>query len=374
MRRDDPASYPARVMLAVVGLTPQVVTETLHALVVARRPGFRPTRLRLVTTGEGAERIRLQLLEPDSGAFGDFARQHAPDLAGILAASTIDVLEAPDGRALDDIATAEAAVRAADRIVAIVREETGRPDASIWASIAGGRKTMGFLLGYAMSLFGRLQDRLSHVLVNAPFEGHAGFFFPPRRPRVIFSQRDGRPVRTDDARIVLHEIPFLRLREGLPRRLLQGRVGFASTIAEAQSALEPARLVLRIAHCVAECGGRRVRLPPVEFAFLLWLARRRLDGAPSGGAVNWRTAEASEFLRSHAVVARGTAQATRVQSALKISIPKEWLEQRVTRINKLFKDALGLAAGPYLLCKVGSRPSTSHGLSPELADVRIVEQ
>jgi CRISPR-associated protein (TIGR02584 family) len=374
VKREDPSSYPARVLLAVVGLTPQVVTETLHALVISRRPAFRPTRLRLVTTGEGAERIRLQLLDRDSGAFQDFSRQYAPELSSILSNATVDVLDGSDGDALDDIADADASSRAADRIVAIVREETARPDASIWASIAGGRKTMGFLLGYAMSLFGRRQDRLSHVLVNAPFEGHAGFFFPPRVPKVIFAQRDGKPVRTDDARIVLHEIPFLRLRDGLPTRMLQGRAGFAATIAEAQSALQPARLLLHVANCTAQCGKRHVRVPPVEFAFLLWLARRRRDGAPSGGAVNWRTADASEFLLAHALVARGTAQAARVRMALKLGMPKEWLEQRITRINKLFEDALGLAAGPYLLRRVGVRPTTSHGLSPELTEVRIVEK
>jgi CRISPR-associated protein (TIGR02584 family) len=45
-------------------------------------------------------------------------------------------------------------------------------------SIAGGRKSMGFFAGYAFSLFGRTQDRLSHVLVNDPFESFPDFYFP----------------------------------------------------------------------------------------------------------------------------------------------------------------------------------------------------
>jgi hypothetical protein len=232
---------------------------------------------------------------------------------------------------------------------------------------------MGFLLGYAMSLFGRRQDRLSHVLVSAPFEDHPGFFFPPRKPRVIFAQRDNRPVRTDDARISLAEIPFLRLREGLPRRLLEGKAGFAATIAEAQSAIEPAKMTLLVDEACVVCGETRVRMPPVDFAFLLWLARRRLAGAPDGGAMNWRNARASDFLREHSRVARGAAQAGRVHAALKLGIPKEWFEQRITRINKLFEDALGLAAGAYMIRKSGARPSTSHGLPADLATVTIME-
>ena len=32
---------------------------------------------------------------------------------------------------------------------------------------------MGFYLGYALSLYGRTQDRLSHVLVSSPYESRA---------------------------------------------------------------------------------------------------------------------------------------------------------------------------------------------------------
>ncbi len=373
MTRADPATFPRRVLLAVVGLTPQVVTETLYALAVQRRPAFIPTRLRLVTTSEGAERIRLQLLDPESGAFAAFASQYAPELHRVLEESVIDVLRRPDGQEFADTADEEASAHAADRIASIAREETAQADAAIWASIAGGRKTMGFLLGYAMSLFGRRQDRLSHVLVNAPFEGHPGFFFPPRKPQVIFAQRDNRPARTDDARISLAEIPFLRLREGLPRRLLEGKAGYAVTIAEAQSVLEPARMTIIVGQACVLCGDARIRMPPVDLAFTLWLARRRLAGAPDGGAINWRTARVPDFLQEHARVARGAAQASRVRATLKLGIPKDWFEQRVTRINKLFEDALGLSAGAYMLRKSGKRPSTAYGLSPDLAEVTIME-
>ncbi|MBF4102237.1 hypothetical protein INT80_01850 [Gallibacterium anatis] len=42
-------------------------------------------------------------------------------------------------------------------------------------SIAGGRKTMGFFAGYALSLYGRAQDSLSHVLVSAEYEAIQNF-------------------------------------------------------------------------------------------------------------------------------------------------------------------------------------------------------
>ena len=54
--------------------------------------------------------------------------------------------------------------------------------ASLHVSIAGGRKTMGFYVGYALSLFARDQDRLSHVLVPPSLESRQDFFYPPPPP------------------------------------------------------------------------------------------------------------------------------------------------------------------------------------------------
>ncbi|MBP6582128.1 MAG: hypothetical protein KA204_01445, partial [Chromatiaceae bacterium] len=47
--------FPRRILLAVTGLTPQVVTETLYALAMERQPPFIPTEIHLLTTAEGAE-------------------------------------------------------------------------------------------------------------------------------------------------------------------------------------------------------------------------------------------------------------------------------------------------------------------------------
>ena len=55
-----PAEYPKRVLLAVTGLSPQVVTETLFALTQSADERFEPTEVHLITTADGAERARLR--------------------------------------------------------------------------------------------------------------------------------------------------------------------------------------------------------------------------------------------------------------------------------------------------------------------------
>lgn len=80
---------------------------------------------------------------------------------------------------------------------------------------------MGFYLRYALSRYGRPQDELSHVLVNAAFESHASFYYPPTSPRPL-QVNEKTTVTTADARIMLARIPFLRLRDGMDDALVAG--------------------------------------------------------------------------------------------------------------------------------------------------------
>jgi CRISPR-associated protein (TIGR02584 family) len=368
----DPSGYPRRLLIGVVGLSPQVVTETLFSLIAQRDPPFLPTSLRLITSGQGAERVRLQLLDAENGAFCDFARDWAPQLKSVLLASKVDVLRGRDGKPLDDIVSAADGICAADMLLEIVREATSDPNCAVYGSIAGGRKTMGFLLGYALSLFGRAQDRLTHVLVNAPFQDHPQFFYPPPKPKILLAYPDNRPMRTDAARIVLTDIPFVRLRAGLPRRLLSGAASFAETIAEAQDALLPPSLIVETDSIRVIAHGRTVLLPPVEFTFIVWLARRRLGGEPHGGAVSWRDANHGEFLELYRALPSVRPHAPeRLARIFAQGFERAWFEQRIARVNKLVSDALGPLAGPYLIRGNGRRPNTRYGLSADLQNVIV---
>ena len=68
---DWPTRYPRRVLLAVSGLSPQIVTETLYALAVAAPADerFVPTEVHVLTTTEGARRVRQSLLSEQPGGF-----------------------------------------------------------------------------------------------------------------------------------------------------------------------------------------------------------------------------------------------------------------------------------------------------------------
>ena len=64
-----PPTFPRRVLLAVPGLTPQIVTETLYALAVTQDPAWIPTEIRIINMAEGAKRARLSLRSIVDGRF-----------------------------------------------------------------------------------------------------------------------------------------------------------------------------------------------------------------------------------------------------------------------------------------------------------------
>ncbi|MBI5018192.1 MAG: TIGR02584 family CRISPR-associated protein [Deltaproteobacteria bacterium] len=220
------------VLVAVAGLTPQVITETLYAMY---RQGVVPSEVHVLTTLPGRQKIREFLLDPHRGAFYTFCSEYGIDHRRVrFDGSTVHVLLGPEGLPVEDLRTLPENGAVADQIVGFVRDLCERPDVSVHASLAGGRKTLSFYLGYALSLFGRPHDRLSHVLVAEDFETHREFFYPPREPRDLKTSAE-KWINTADARVDLVDIPFLRLRDLLPSRSLDG--GFAEVIRRAQEGL-----------------------------------------------------------------------------------------------------------------------------------------
>ncbi|MCG3168245.1 MAG: TIGR02584 family CRISPR-associated protein [Rhodocyclaceae bacterium] len=356
------AAFPRRILLAVTGLTPQIVTETLFALAVARSDPWLPTEIRLITTAEGAERARLALLDPKAGQFHALCREYG--LSGVaFPPENILAIRDAGGQPLADIRTPEDNTLAADALLAAVRELCADPDCALHVSIAGGRKTMGFFLGYALSLFGRPQDRLSHVLVNDPFESLPDFFYPPAEPRLLHD-RNGRPVHTSDARVMLAEIPFVRLREGLPREALEHATPFASIVAAAQTAVDPPTLRIDLrARCIW-CGDKKVDLPPALLAWYAWLAECRKTGQGEQGFVGVRGSTPNRLLEilQH-IVGRHDSTLEEFRKRVADGLDAGLFQERRTRINRRLEAALSLAAGDYKVISRGPRNRVLYGLA-----------
>lgn len=370
----DYSTYPRRILLAVTGLSPQVVTETLYALAVRRAPAFVPTEIRLITTHEGGERARLSLLHPKTGWFHRLCRDF--NLTGIaFDHEHIQVLEDAKGKRLADIRSPEDNARAADAITELVRGLTQDPDAALHVSIAGGRKTMGFYLGYALSLFGRAQDRLSHVLVNPPYESHPQFFYPTPDSEVIHTPPpDSRPYDSQDAEVTLAEIPFVRLRDGLEQDLLEGRACFSTVVAEAQRSLPLLSLELDPQSCTVRAGSESFRMQPAAFAFYWMLAERRQRNQPG---VHWSDPGIERELLDYygRVVGPDSGDFERAERAYARGITKENFDPTKAHIKDALVRQLGRRrATPYQIKALERIPGARYhryGLDLPAAAIRI---
>jgi CRISPR-associated protein (TIGR02584 family) len=371
----NPERYPRRILLCVAGLSPQIVTETLYALTVTGEPRFVPTEIHLLTTAEGAERARLTLLSEEPGWFHRLRQDYGlPDIRFTL--DSLHILRAADGRPLDDIRAVADNEAIADAITNQVRELTADPDSAVHASIAGGRKTMGFYLGYALSLFGRPQDRLSHVLVSGPFESNPNFFYPAPVSRVIFAAGpDQRPLDASSATVMLADIPFVRLRDGLQESLLREGASFSQVVRQAQRNLAAPRLTLDAATCRVRCGETTLRLTPISFAWLAWFARRALAGLPP---LHWKRigpAEVEAFLAEHRAALHDPLaddEHPLIAARRAEGIDKAFFEERASKLKHELSRTLGpRAAMDYAVKRQGTQRLAGHALGLEPRQIRF---
>jgi len=349
-----PQLYPRRVLVGVTGLSPQVITETLFALAVQPAdgtPAFVPTEIHLITTVQGARQASLNLLSEQPGWFHRLlADYHLPPIR--FDAESIHLMQDASGAPLEDIRSPADNEHAADCITRLMRELTADPDCALHVSIAGGRKTMGFYLGYALSLFARPQDRLSHVLVSSPYESHPEFFYPAPYQHIL-QTRSEPPLALDaaQAQVQLAEIPFVSLRHGL-RGLIEGDADFGQTVAAAKQALEPASLRLQVSTTTLIAGGVAIKLPPSEFTIAAALAWRAMRGKPPTYSPPKEAKDArwAAALRADVEAACGQWSLTSgIDGALQTGVDGNWFSQHRSRMQRRIQRALGPAAAPYLV-------------------------
>jgi CRISPR-associated protein (TIGR02584 family) len=209
------------VLVAVSGFTPQVVTETAWALLAQH--GVPLAEAIVVTTVAGRARLSAEVLGPD-GQWQHLCAEYAP--AGRPLPLAVRVVAGPEGE-LEDIRTGTEHEAVRDTVFSLLHELTALPDTALHCSLAGGRKSMGYLLGAALQFFGRPADRLYHVLVTPAEIERPGvaFYFPPRIPVPVLAADAGglrQPLQvcrgdrvvtltTDQVGVELSEIPVCRV-------------------------------------------------------------------------------------------------------------------------------------------------------------------
>lgn len=275
---------PRTTLLATVGTSPAVLTETVWALAHPAKKGAErvvPDEVVVLTTLRGRAAVEAQLLGP-RGAWARLVaalEKEGVPVGGKLAfgEASIRLLDRAKSY-LEDIRTAEENEAVANVFLEEVTKVTETAGTRLFASIAGGRKTMGALLLSCMCLRGRVQDRVFHILVDEPFDAalNPPFFFPAPQTRHVFSDpATGRKriLRAEDARLDLVDLPFVKMRGWYQDKFKELPPRYSDLVRAAQSSgpeAAPRKPLLRFdfGDGVLFADETRLRLSPVEFLAL----------------------------------------------------------------------------------------------------------
>jgi len=263
------------VLIAVTGLTPQVIAETIYALSQKKIPVI-IDEICIITTAIGKKIIEDTLIK--KGILSELIAEYNLKPIKITDESFV-VAKGNTGVEIIDIITESDNEIIGDIITSTVKRFASESGTRLHCSIAGGRKTMSFYLGAALQLFGRPQDRLYHVLVSPEFESNPYFFYKPKKNKTIEVRlKDGeiKKLNTRDAWIQLAELPFIRLGDKLS---LRGK-GFKELVEEGQKEIDTATLQLdlrvNLSGRTIYIGDTFINMVPVQFMIYTALLRQKI--------------------------------------------------------------------------------------------------
>lgn len=343
------------VLFLVTGMTPAIITETIWALAcdpALEEDQWIPDRVEVLSTEHGLNQIRSRLLENKAI---DQMKQDFPQLSNMVFDDNC-MHSIKDGKnqteALIDLKTPEDNEFAANQINEHIRQLTQDENTCLHVSIAGGRKTMGFYAGYALSLHGRAQDRMSHVLVDDKFENIPGFLYPTPKASYV-TDRDGRVWDASKAQVWLAAIPFVRMKDAIKKDHSIANVSFSEAVHNINAANQDIEIILDLPQKTLTLPQqqRSITLPPREFSFMCMFANARqnkqLGFKTPGGNLNDKDLPSDEV----AYIGQISQAFKHFYTQLRdedyvgerhIDVGKKYFEQAKTGLKKTLRKELGL--------------------------------
>lgn len=355
------------ILLAVVGLSPQVLTETLFAL---HQSGQRVDEIHVITTREGKERIYAELLAGGTGHFYRYLDEYGIDRQSIrFNKDTIHVLTDPSGREIPDIVDESDNEVLLKKCLELAFNFTKDPDTTVFFSIAGGRKTMSACLMVAAQMYGRPQDRIYHVLVSPEFERNKEFFYPPKKSRIIeLKDENGKPFfkETKYAKVNLVSIPFVSIRQLFPSEFLK-EAKDPETLMLSLIKEEEKKLIVDLRNRKLIYKGMELEMMPSWLALYAFFAIRKTECKKEGSCGNCTDC----FLDCESVIKGNQEKITEIYKIVtkrKMDIVAQ-MNEGITNLSKehfnmykgKIKKAILYKFGPYAIkdleiASVGIRP------------------
>ncbi|WP_298572022.1 CRISPR-associated ring nuclease Csm6 [uncultured Aliiroseovarius sp.] len=282
------------VLLASLGGSSQVITETLWALMNPEKlidPAHRkrspvvPATVHLISTDYANPRHYSSVQARDAELTAK-VRELFVQYGYPIPEIKIDPLLDPDsGVPLEDIRTQRDNVIYANRVTQVVKEYADSPNISIHMSLAGGRKTMSSYDHSAMMFFGRVQDEMSHVLIEpASMERAPQFWWPDQEdPLLVQVGEDEISTSSPIARVDLINVPFVHLDVRLPKGVPPEALDHDKIVEFVEFERNQEAIIIDAERFCITVGATEVFLTPQQFAFFALFAIARVQAWPGVG-------------------------------------------------------------------------------------------
>jgi len=373
-----------RILLAVSGLSPQVITETIYGLHQQRRT---PDAIRILTTREGKATIHAHLLSPADGHYYRLLKDYGIPAESIdFSARHLHVATDQFGIEYDDIAGEDENERFLALCMEHAFEATRDPDTEVFFSIAGGRKTMGACLTVAAQCYARPQDRIFHVLVTSEFESSRDFYYPPpvSVPLVLLDYKTKTPYtkETRYAQVTLIPLPFFSIRD----RLTDNHLKQTETPASLMLSLvreKRSELLLDLKNRKVIWKGMELDMMPARMAIYVFFAFLKKEAECHGSechgcdsctmpinAVLDNDSNIAELYRKHLAPYRDHDGMS--DSGIQ-GLTAENFNSYRNKINRDMENAFGPTEARHLqISSHGKRPGVRYGIALESERIRIV--
>ena len=352
------------ILLAVVGLSPQVVTETLYALHQQQKEVH---AIHIITTRDGKEKVYANLLGGENSAYRKYLRDYKIDPASIeFTHNNVHVIHDSVGNEIPDIVDGEDN----ELLLRLCMEKafhlTKDPESAVFFSVAGGRKTMSSCLALAAQMYGRPQDRLYHVLVSPLFESNRDFYFPPKESaRIEVRGKDNLSmhVETGDAQVSLIPLPFISVRDRLtPAHLKEPADPATLMLSLVKDGQQP--VTVSLADKKIKYKNRECDLSPAHMALYFFLVYQKKECRPekkdasckncTDCFLEWddiedRSQEITDVYRKIA----GTRPINEMKKDGIISLSRENFNVYKSKVNKQLIGNFGEFAGKFLIITSG---------------------
>lgn len=370
------------ILLSVVGLSPQVITETLFAL---HQNHQEVHAIHVITTREGKDRIFAELLGGGGGQYYKYLEEYGPDASEIdFGPRNVHVLSDDHGVELSDIVDQGENERLLKKCLEMAFSYTRSEDTAVFFSVAGGRKTMSSCLTLAAQIYGRPQDRLYHVLVSPEFESNRDFYYPPKVSRPIeLRDAQGQPFykETRFARVNLVHVPFFSVRDRLAPEMLKAPSDPAtlmlSLIREEERTLTINLKERKVVYKTVEAD-----LPPIHLALYAFFVFRKKNCDREVETCGHCTEcfmeiqdvldKREEFLTFHRKIAGHRPAEVRRESSLR-DLDAENFRSYKSKIKNEFLNRFGPYVLPDLeISSEGKAPNTRYGIRMDRGRIEVV--